>query len=277
MTTVIRPAPRPRRPATWKAVRLIPLTELSRSGRILAGIVMTSVQVLLFYWLWNAAYAARDTVAGMDVANVVTYSTIAILFSRVRWNARAYSDDNVSNLVRSGSILYWFVRPLPARRFHRLRATGEMVMGGSFALAGLVIATLAGLASPPSSAAVTAVFLTSALLGQVIAYYLATIIDLLCFWLTANNSVTLMYNFVHDLMSGVFVPIFFFPGWLATLSSVLPFQAIISTPLSFYIGRTDLSSAPYQLSVQLAWCVALGLLVRVTWSFASRRLEIQGG
>jgi ABC-2 type transport system permease protein len=277
MTTMTERTVRPGPSAVWKAARLVPQSELARAGRIPAAIVMTAVQVALFNWLWHAAYAGRQTVASMDAQQVVTYSTAAILFSRIRWNAKTYSLDGVPNQVRTGSIVYWFVRPVTARRFHRLRASGEMLLGGTIALVGLLIAILAGIASPPPSAEVAVVSLVSAVLGQVISYYLATIVDLVCFWLTANNSASLLYNFVQDLMSGVFVPVWFFPGWLAGLAAVLPFQAIISTPLSFYVGRTPLTQVPLQLSLQLAWCVVLGLLVRALWAHASRRLEIQGG
>jgi ABC-2 type transport system permease protein len=266
-----------RRVSAWKVARLVPMIESSRHGRIAAMVIMTSVHVLLYYWLWNAVYARQTSTAGLDVRQTVTYSTLAILCSRIRWTARGYSRDSIPNRLREGTIVYWFVRPLEPRRFYLIRATGEMAFGAFWAALGAIVAMMVGVADPPRSLPVAAVALVSIVLGQAVLYLLGLVVDLVCFWLVANDSVTHIYGFMQDLLSGVFVPLWFFPGWLAGLAGLLPFQAAIHVPLSIYVGRIPMSEVTGRLAVQIGWVAALVVLTRLMWRRAAERVTVHGG
>jgi ABC-2 type transport system permease protein len=54
-------------------------------------------------------------------------------------------------------------------------------------------------------------------------------------------------------------------------------RCTLNIPLSIYIGRIQLSSAPAQLAVQAVWVVILALLTRLLWRRAAARVVSQGG
>ena len=83
--------------------------------------------------------------------------------------------------------------------------------------------------------------------------------------------------FAQNLLSGVYAPLWFFPGWFLALSTFLPFQATLSVPLSLYVGRIRLSDAPLQLAIQAGWVVLLFLFTRFLWQRAAHRVISQGG
>jgi ABC-2 type transport system permease protein len=262
----------------WRIWRIVPLYQtIAYRGRFFLAPFMLAVQVYLYYLLWSAVYQGRASVNGLDVRQSVSYATLAILLGRIRWSNRMVSKDALPQRTREGTIIYWFLRPISPGRYYMYRAVGDMGYGAVWATLGYVVVLATGVTMPPASAAAGGVFLVSLVLGQMILYYLGQLVDLATFWLVSNTGLTRMYSFVQDLLSGVFVPLWFLPGWLLGTASVLPFAATINLPISIYVGRIPLSQAPADLLHEVLWVVALAVLTRVLWSRAALRVTSQGG
>jgi ABC-2 type transport system permease protein len=261
----------------WRAARVTPLGELYTPPRMTGVLLRLTVQVVLVASLWRGLYAQSGTTAGLDRGQAVTYAVMAVLASRLRELDQYAGRDTVMQHVHFGTIVYWYLRPLPPQRYHALRAIGEQLYGLTWAMVGYVVCLGAGVVRPPGSAAVAGVFVLSLAMGQLVLYYVMLLIDQLCFWTLRNTAAMLILVFAQNLLSGVYAPLWYFPHWFITLSSFLPFQATLSVPLSLYVGRIPLSEAAFQLGVQAAWVVALYLFTRFVWRRAARRVISQGG
>jgi len=264
-------------PTGWRAARVTPLGELRTPPRMTAALLRLAVQVVLVASLWRGLYAHTGTTAGLTRDQAVTYAVLAVLASRLRALDQYTGRDTVIQHVHFGTIVYWYLRPLPPQRYYALRALGEQLYGLAWALAGYAVCLWTGTVSPPGSAAVAGVFALSLLLGQWILYYVMLAIDQLCFFTLRNNAAMLILIFAQNLLSGVYAPLWFFPDWFVTLSAFLPFQATLSVPLSLYVGRIPLSDAGPALLVQAVWVTVLALFTRLVWRLAARRVISQGG
>ncbi|MGR3868895.1 ABC transporter permease [Streptomyces graminifolii] len=264
-------------PHAWRAARVTPLGELLAPPRITAALLRLTVQVVLVASLWRGLYAHTGPTAGLTRDQAVTYAVLAVLASRLRELDQYAGRDTVLQHMHFGTIIYWYLRPLPPQRYYALRAFGEQLYGLAWALTGYVVCLAVGVVEPPKSAAVAGVFALSMLLGQLVLHYVMLVIDQLCFWTLRNGAAMLILIFAQNLLSGVYAPLWFFPGWFITMSRFLPFQATLSVPLSIYVGRVPLSDAAAQLALQAAWVVALSLFTRFLWRRAARRVVAQGG
>ncbi|CAM5432568.1 hypothetical protein SALBM311S_07036 [Streptomyces alboniger] len=261
----------------WRTARVTPLGELHAPPRMTAVLLRLTVQVVLVASLWHGLYAHTGTTAGLDRDQAVTYAVLAVLASRLRELDQYAGRDTVLQHMHFGTIIYWYLRPLPPQRYYALRALGEQVYGLAWALGGYAVCLAADVVEPPGSAAVAGVFALSLLLGQLVLYYVMLVLDQLCFWTVRNNAAMLILIFAQNLLSGVYAPLWFFPDWFVTMSAFMPFQATLSVPLSLYIGRIPLSDAAGQLAIQAAWVVLLALFTRFLWHRAARRVMSQGG
>jgi ABC-2 type transport system permease protein len=268
---------RARVPRQWRAARITPLGELLQPGRIAGTAIRLAVQVFLVTFLWRALYTGVESSAGLGRGQAVTYAVLAVLSLQIRGLNRAISWDSLLQHVREGSILYWFMRPVPPRRYYLIRAVGDQAYGLAWVLAGYAVCLAAGLVSPPASAGAAVACAVSLLLGQVTMYYLLLVVDLLCFWTLKNQSAIEILGFAQNLLSGMFAPLWYFPGWFIALSAVLPFQGTLHVPLSLYIGRIPPERAPGQIAVQVGWCLLLAALTRLMWRRAAERVTVQGG
>ncbi|WP_330308162.1 MULTISPECIES: ABC-2 family transporter protein [unclassified Streptomyces] len=264
-------------PRGWRTARVTPLGELHTPPRMTAALLRLTVQVVLVASLWRGLYASTGSTAGMSRDQAVTYAVLAVLAIRIRELDQYSGRDTVQQHMHFGTIVYWYLRPLPPQRYYALRALGEQLYGFAWALTGYAICLAAGVVQPPESAAVAGVFALSVLLGQWVLYYIMLVIDQLCFWTLRNDVAIMILIFAQNLLSGVYAPLWFFPDWFITFSRFLPFQATLSVPLSLYVGRIPLSDAGPELAVQAAWVVALALFTRLLWRRAARRVISQGG
>jgi ABC-2 type transport system permease protein len=80
-----------------------------------------------------------------------------------------------------------------------------------------------------------------------------------------------------ELLSGLLIPIGFFPQKLQRVMAWLPFEHIAYTPLQIYLGKLDRAQAWRALGTQWLWVVALLILAHVWWDRASRKITIHGG
>jgi ABC-2 type transport system permease protein len=267
----------PALPRAWRTARITPLAEILAPGRVAATAVRMAVQVFLVVCLWRALYAHTTTSAGLGREQAVSYAVMAALATRIRGLDRRAARDTVIQHIQFGTIVYWFLRPLAPRRYYLYRAVGDQLYGFAWALGAYTVCRLAGVLGPPASAGAGAVFALSLFLGQTVLYQLTLLIDLLCFWTLRNESALMILVFAQNLLSGAYAPLWYFPGWFRAMSAALPFQSTLNIPLSIYIGRIQLSSAPAQLAVQAVWVVILALLTRLLWRRAAARVVSQGG
>lgn len=261
----------------WRAARITPLGELLQPVRITGTAVRLALQIAVVTLLWRALYSGVESSAGLDQDQAVTYAVLAVLALQIRGVDRAASADSVLAHVREGSILYWFLRPVPPRRYYLIRAVGDQAYGLVWVLAGYATCLAVGVVSPPASAGAAAASAVSLLFGQITLYYLLLLVDLFCFWAVMNSSAVQILGFAQSLLSGAFAPLWFFPGWFIVMSAVLPFQGTLNVPLSLYIGRIPVGEAPFEIAVQMVWCVLLAGLTRLLWRRAAERVTVQGG
>ncbi|MEU9784730.1 ABC-2 family transporter protein [Streptomyces phaeochromogenes] len=265
--------------STFRVARITPLGELLAPPRITANLLRIAVQTVLVVALWRGLYVevAPGTMAGLTREQAVSYAVLAVLATRVRGLDRYASRDTVIQHLHFGTIIYWFLRPVPPRRYYALRALGDQLYGLMWLIIGYALCLVAEVVQPPGSPTIAGVAALSLLLGQWVLYYVMLLIDLLCFWTLRNQAALLLLVFAQNLLSGVYAPLWYFPDWFITMSAFLPFQATLAVPLSLYIGRLPPTDALPQLALQAGWLLLLAVLTRLLWHRAARRVVSQGG
>jgi ABC-2 type transport system permease protein len=80
-----------------------------------------------------------------------------------------------------------------------------------------------------------------------------------------------------ELLSGLLIPMTFFPDNVQKALAWLPFEHIAYTPLQIYLGKLDRHSALRALGIQWLWVVVLLFLAHRWWERASKKITIHGG
>jgi ABC-2 type transport system permease protein len=79
------------------------------------------------------------------------------------------------------------------------------------------------------------------------------------------------------LLSGMIIPLPFFPDWARPFLEFLPFRGLVDTPFRLYTGDLPASAGLPLVLHQALWTLALVFLGRLLVRRGLRRAEIQGG
>jgi ABC-2 type transport system permease protein len=129
----------------------------------------------------------------------------------------------------------------------------------------------------PHSPLIWAAFVLSMALAICVSFALRFLINLSAFWLLDYRGPGVLMLAASNFLSGMLVPITFFPGALRTIATLLPFAAVIQTPVDVWLGKDQGLSLAGALAGQAAWAIALLLLGRLVLRAALKKLVVQGG
>ena len=117
----------------------------------------------------------------------------------------------------------------------------------------------------------------SGMLGTVGRWILHFIVNLFAFWVLDWRGLLALSSAFTTVASGFVVPIAFFPTWAARLFTVLPWAAMIQTPIDVFIGRRTGPTLASGLALQVFWAITLLGLGRILLARAAQRVVVQGG
>ncbi|HKN61744.1 MAG TPA: ABC-2 family transporter protein [Candidatus Acidoferrales bacterium] len=266
------------------AQTLVPYVEFSRVGfvnilafrlRYFTGIITYFLNVTVYYFIWTAVFRSSSSLAGYTLAQMIAYVSVGWIIRSFYWNT---IDQEMAYEVIEGKIAMDFIKPVSIQWMWISRAMGESAFRlGLLTLPTAVILALVFPIQGPASrenfllfiAAVAGSFFLMAAINFMIgtcAIPLKSILALIRakYWLI-------------ELLSGLLIPIAFFPQKLQRVMAWLPFEHIANTPLQIYLGKLDRAQAWRALGTQWLWVVALLILAHVWWDRASRKITIHGG
>lgn len=259
-------------------LRIAFLKMLAYRLRYFTGIITYVLFVSVHYFIWNAIFDGRapgERINGFTLPEMITYLAVG-------WISRSFYfstiDEEIDDMVRSGQMGVFLTRPVSFHLMLLAQAAGESLFRVCFFTAPIALAILILFpVSPPASLSSGMYFLGSSMLSFLILAEINFLVGLLSFSLKSIQGIARAKYMLIQLLSGLLMPLAFFPGWFRSVVELLPFQLITYVPLQLYLGKLEGSAVISAFIEQLGWCVALVFLSELFLGRALRRLTIQGG
>ena len=243
--------------------------------RYFTGIITYALNVSIYYFIWSAVYRSGQTIAGYNLAQMITYVSVGWIIRSFYTNT---IDQEMAYEMIEGNIAMNLIKPISVQWMWICRAVGE----SAFRL---------GLLTVPTALLVSFIFHVQGpasgedfglfLIGVLGSFFLMAAINFMigtCAIPLKSILALIRAKFwLIELLSGLLIPMSYFPDKLRVVLAWLPFEHIAYTPLEIYLGKLDQVSAVRQLAMQWAWVIGLLILGDCWWSRASRRMTIQGG
>ncbi|WP_083749248.1 ABC-2 family transporter protein [Frankia sp. CcI49] len=260
----------------WGAISSASARRMLRyRAAILASIVSNIVLTVLRGHLALAVWTHRPGLAGYDSTTAVTFTVLGQ--SLVTTFAVFGGMIDIPWRVRNGSIEVDLVRPLGFQRWYLGLEVGRAaVYLASRALPAAIVGVLLFDLRLPRTAGAAAAFAVSLGLALLVSFGLRYLVALSAFWMTDFRGVQAVSALVMMFFSGAILPLVLFPGALGTIAGLLPFGAVVQTPMDLYLGTAD--DGPVRaLAFQATWALVLLLAGQALTSRAIRRLVVQNG
>lgn len=181
----------------------------------------------------------------------------------------------VSTSIRTGTIASDMLRPISWYGFWMSRDTGRAVAAMLLRMVPtLAIGWLLFDIRLPASPGTALSFLLAVILAVWVSFAFRFLTNLASFWLVDHRGIQATTLAISTFLSGMAMPIDFFPEPLRTIATLMPFQAVLMAPNNVYLGKEH----PLQIFlVQGFWIVALAVISLVVLRRGERRLVVHGG
>ena len=234
--------------------------------------------LISYVFIWKAAYGngvVGSSTSIIGLQGMVTYSVIAVVLASI---FQMEVQDTIYHQVREGNIAMDLLRPIPLLGKYFASDVGNISSSlVNKALPLLVLAALLFGVQPPPSIGAFGVFLISALLSFFILWLMSALVGLVAFWVAELGNMGMVKDAIVRILSGSFVPLWFFPESVQRVSAWLPFQYTYQTPIGIYVGATTIRAGWLAISIQALWVVLFFLLLSWVWKYAKSKVMIQGG
>ncbi len=251
--------------------------------RYYTGILTYLINVTVYYFIWRAVFAQSDglarpasgAIAGYDLPQILTYVSVGWILRSFYWNT---IDQEMAYEVIDGKIAMDLLKPVSVQWMWLTRAMGE----SAFRLV-LLTAPTAILISflfpvrPPASWPHFFLFLVSAAGSFLLMGAINFLIGTCAIPLKSILALIRAKFWLIELLSGLLVPLSFFPAPVRRFSSWLPFEHIAYTPLQIYLGKLGGMACARAVATQFFWVVALLWLGHLWWNRATQKITIHGG
>jgi ABC-2 type transport system permease protein len=223
-----------------------------------AGLATQLFWGLIRVMIFEAFYASSTAAQPMTFAQVVTYVWLGQAAIRLLvWRG----DAEVEQMIRTGTVAYELTRPVDlywlwyARSIAGLTAPTVLRAVPMLLLAGLLL----GMQPPASAAAGAACVLAMAVL---LAAALATLVTVSLLWTICGEGASRLLPATAWCLSGMILPLPFFPGWMQPVLYALPFRGMMDVPFRIYIGHIGPGEYLAAMAHQAGWTAGLILLGR---------------
>ncbi|MCA1032655.1 daunorubicin ABC transporter permease [Bacillus timonensis] len=259
----------------FEMIRIRFLMMLAYRTNYYSGILIYSINIGAYYFLWTAIYGGKEDIQGLSVIQMTTYIAIA-------WMARAFYFNNIDREIaaeiKEGKVAVELIRPYNYLGMKTMQGLGEGVFRlVFFSLPGMVIVGLIFPLQITTNVVTWGYFAASITLSFIINSQINLLTGIMTFFLFNNEGLIRAKRVVIDLFSGLLLPISFYPMWAQDVMQFLPFQAISYIPSMIFTEGFQGNEILQALLLQGVWAVLLLIPIQLLWSLAKSKLIIQGG
>lgn len=244
-----------------------------------AGIATQFFFGFVYVMVYVAFYESGGKNLPMELSQIITYlwlnqSLLALVnqFSK---------DQELFKIIRDGGVSYELARPKNLYFMWYFKILGQRLANVTLRFFPLIIITtilpypfhLGG----PASLLHFLYFLLSLILGTLLVVALSVFYPIITLITMNEKGIVNLLMTIASVLSGVSIPIPFFPKFLQIISSFLPFQYISDLPFRLYVGNISLTDGVFGMCIQFIWIVIFIILGNIIMRINIKKIVVQGG
>lgn len=244
-----------------------------------AGIATQFFFGFVYIMVYDAFYESSTGNEVMSLSQIITYVWLNQAFFALI--SQFYKDPELFNLIRNGNLCYELARPKNLYFMWYFKLLGQRLSNVCMRFLPLVTITFF-LSYPynlslPCSFSNFLLFLISLIVGTLLVISLSVLYPIITLLTLNEKGVVNIIIVIADLLSGIAIPIVFFPKFLRVISSFLPFQYISDLPFRIYVGNISINDGILGVFIQMFWLIIIVLIGYNLMKKNIRRIVVQGG
>lgn len=255
------------------------ITALQYRAAAIAGLTTQFFFGIVFIMVYVAFYESKAATLPMQLNELVSYLWLnQAFFALINL---LYNDIEIINLIKTGDLAYELARPKQIYTMWYAKIIGQRLAMVTLRAFPVLIITMF-LPEPynlglPITLSNFILFLITLLVGALLMTAIVTLYHILMLYTLDEKGITNIFIVLADILSGLVVPIPFFPDWLQKITTYLPFRYVSDLPFRLYTGNISLHDGIIGLIVQLIWLLIIVTISYLLTKKSLKRIVVQGG
>lgn len=255
------------------------ITGLQYRASALAGISTQIFFGLVYIFVYIAFYESNSGTIPMPLDKLVSFLWLNQAFFALiyLW----YKDKDIIKMIKTGNIAYELCRPQDVYLMWASKIMGERLSNATLRFLPVII--IACLLPKPYNLDLSItlprliIFLISFILSTFVMTFLILLYHIICLYTLDEKGIVNIFMVVSDILSGLSVPLPFFPNILQKIAYALPFRYVSDFPFQLYVGNISINNGLIGIGMQILWIIILVVIGRLLMSNALKKAVIQGG
>lgn len=234
--------------------------------------------IAVTFYLWLAIYksSSESIIKGFDVNEMMIYVILSFVTSTI---VSADINHSIYTEVKDGSIATYLMKPINYELRYLFEVLGNFIY--NFILIFIVGFGVVIFMAIKYSVTITfgniMLYFISTFLGLIVNFYYSYGFALLSFKITNMWGLAQIMNAISQLLSGVMIPLVFFPNIIQKLFDFLPFKSIVYTPCMLLLGKLNTGEIIKSIIIQVVWIIIMIIVSKGIWKKLVKQLTILGG
>ncbi|HTK03636.1 MAG TPA: ABC-2 family transporter protein [Alphaproteobacteria bacterium] len=224
------------------------------------------MQIIIFFFLWDAIFITNKEVFGYDKIKIFTYAFVLIIVRAMVFSSRSVdvagqiANGELTNLILKpiNYFWYWITRDFSSKLLNIIFGVFETL---------ILIAILKPNIYFPSNPVYILAFLLSLIIAMFIFFNLSMLTSFVPFWVPELSwgAQFLMIVVIVEFLSGASFPLDIFPNTIYQILRLTPFPYLVFIPIKIYLGNFSYAVVAQSLVIGLIWCVILWKIMNYVW------------
>lgn len=237
------------------------------------NMVFTITKIIFAFLLWGIIFDGRDDVSGFTFHSMLSYYIISSFLSQIEMSNGISGE--ISTRIRNGTFSKYMVIPVNIFRYFLAMESGVVLFYLSFdviaAMIWIFIFQINFVITTNIISIMCAVIMI--LLGLLFMVQLNYFLGILTFKFQEISTFLMIKDNMVALITGTIIPLVLLPDKVITYMRIFPFYYVTYLPSMLLIGRCE-NEAVIGILVLICWCIALGIINKITYE--KYRIEFDG-
>ncbi|HHY82792.1 MAG TPA: hypothetical protein GX505_08965 [Clostridiales bacterium] len=258
--------------------KLYLLTSFQYRFDTVLGLVMSNISIFITIVFWLLVYRSNGTgvVNGYKIADMVTFFVVSSLF---RTFILIGSGFEISGMIKNGELSKVIIKPYSINMFlfWKYLSNAFYEFSKQFLFMLLVIPFFARYLTWDLTVHSAILLVICLAIGTVISHLIWMLLGMMAFWLEQAQAVMWSFAVILNFLSGMFIPLDFFPRWSVKALEMMPFAAFSYIPAKLYMNQLPFIKGANLLLVYLIWVFVLMILNMIVWRAGIKKYSAIGG
>lgn len=255
------------------------ITGLQYRAAALAGIATQFFFGFVYVSVYVAFYESGSSNLPMKLNELVSYVWLNQAFFALilMW----YKDKEIINMIKTGNIAYELCRPQDLFTMWGMKILGEKL--SKVTLRFLPVILVSVLLPKPYNLDLSItfttllIFIVSLVLSSILVTLIMLLYHVICLFTLDEKGIVNIFMVISDILSGMVIPIPFFPDYLRKICDILPFRYVSDFPFRLYVGNISTKEGLIGIVMQIVWIIILIIIGKLITTKALKKAVIQGG